>query len=61
MLCLKNAQNCNVMVMSLTAFDSLNVAQLNALKKHHQLLTIAIPTIEKIGGGSVRCMMAELF
>jgi hypothetical protein len=61
MLCLTNTQNSNVLVMSLTAFDSLNVAQLNALKKHHQILTITIPTIEKIGGGSVRCMMAELF
>ncbi len=53
MLCLRNTQNINVLVMSLTAFDSLNVAQLNALKKHHQILTIPIPTIEKIGGGSV--------
>lgn len=61
MLCLKNKQNKHVMVMSLTAFDALNVVQINALKKHHQLLPIAIPTIEKIGGGSVRCMMAELF
>jgi hypothetical protein len=61
MLCLKNKQNSNIMVMSHTAFDALNVVQINALKKHHQLLTIAIPTIEKIGGGSVRCMMAELF
>lgn len=61
MLCLKNAQNYNMMVMSLTAFDSLNAAQLNSLKKYHQILTIAIPSIEKIGGGSVRCMMAELF
>jgi hypothetical protein len=36
MLCLRNTQNINVLVMSLTAFDSLNVAQLNALKKHHR-------------------------
>lgn len=61
MLCLKNSQNNNILVMSFTAFDALNVVQINALKKHHQLLSIAIPTIEKIGGGSVRCMMAELF
>jgi hypothetical protein len=61
MLCLKNSQNNNVLVMSFTAFDSLNVVQLNALKKHHQIITIPIPSIEKIGGGSVRCMMAELF
>ncbi len=61
MLCLKNSQNNNALVMSFTAFDALNVVQLNALKKHHQIITIAIPSIEKIGGGSVRCMMAELF
>ena len=61
MLCLKNSQNNNILVMSFTAFDALNVVQINALKKYHQLLSIAIPTIEKIGGGSVRCMMAELF
>jgi len=61
MLCLKNSQNNNVLVMSFTAFDSLNVVQLNALKKHHQIIAIPIPSTEKIGGGSVRCMMAELF
>lgn len=61
MLCLKNSQNNNLLVMSFTAFDALNVVQLNALKKQHQIITIAIPCIEKIGGGSVRCMMAELF
>jgi hypothetical protein len=60
MLCLKNKKNEQVMVISRTAFDAINVVQLNALKKYHQILTIDIPTIEKIGGGSVRCMMAEL-
>lgn len=61
MLCLKNKHNENVMVMSQTAYHSLNVVQLNAIKKHHKILSVPIPSIEKIGGGSVRCMMAELF
>lgn len=61
MLCLKNNKGQNILVMSQTAYDSLNVVQINSLKKHHHLFPIAIPTIEKIGGGSVRCMMAELF
>lgn len=61
MLCLKNIKNQNFMLMSLTAYHSLNVVQINAIKKHHQIMAIPIPTIEKIGGGSVRCMMAELF
>ncbi|MFN7691398.1 MAG: arginine deiminase-related protein [Bacteroidota bacterium] len=28
---------------------------------HHELLPVSISHIEKIGGGSARCMMAELF
>jgi len=61
MLCLKNKQGQNMFVMSLTAYDSLEQQQLKALSKNQTLLAIPIPTIEKIGGGSVRCMMAELF
>ncbi|MBL7728886.1 MAG: hypothetical protein JNM68_14415, partial [Dinghuibacter sp.] len=26
-----------------------------------RILTVPVPTIESIGGGSIRCMMAELF
>ncbi|HRG59707.1 MAG TPA: arginine deiminase-related protein [Bacteroidia bacterium] len=61
MLCLKNKQNQSIMLMSNTAYHSLNVVQINAIKKHHKILSLPIPSIEKIGGGSVRCMMAELF
>ena len=61
MLCLKNKQGQNILVMSQTAYDSLNQQQLKELSKNHNLLAIPITSIEKIGGGSVRCMMAELF
>jgi hypothetical protein len=50
-----------VLVMSQTAFDCLTKEQIDQLKKHTDLLTVDIPSIEKIGGGSARCMMAEIF
>ncbi|MDQ3102086.1 MAG: arginine deiminase-related protein, partial [Bacteroidota bacterium] len=31
------------------------------LHKHGQLVPVAIPTVEIVGGGSVRCMLAENF
>lgn len=48
-------------VLSATAFNAFNKNQLNALKKYGVLLPIDISVIEKVGGGSVRCMMAEVF
>lgn len=49
------------LVMSKTAHDSLTPEQLSTMKKHTDILIVEIPTIEKIGGGSARCMMAEVF
>ncbi|WP_255502049.1 citrulline utilization hydrolase CtlX [Algoriphagus sp. AK58] len=48
-------------VMSQAAFDSLNVGQIQQIEKYTTIISPAIPTIEKLGGGSVRCMMAEVF
>lgn len=50
-----------ILVMSQTAFDSLTVAQKAQIEKYCELFPIAIPTIETIGGGSARCMIAEIF
>lgn len=61
MLELKNADDDTLIVLSETAYQSLNQNQVEQLSKHGKLVTIAIPTIEKIGGGSIRCMIAELF
>ena len=48
-------------VMSQAALDSLNVGQIQQIEKYTTLISPAIPTIEKLGGGSARCMMAEIF
>ena len=49
-----------VIVLSTTALHSLDPAQRRILESHAELLAVAIPTIEHIGGGGVRCMLAEL-
>lgn len=61
MLELRNGQGERFTVMSDSAFRSLNAAQIQTIGKFTTILSIKIPTIEKIGGGSVRCMMAEIF
>jgi hypothetical protein len=48
------------LIMSEQAYSTLNAAQLKSLEKYNPLLPISIPTIEALGGGSTRCMMAEI-
>ncbi|MEO7081279.1 MAG: arginine deiminase-related protein [Flavobacteriales bacterium] len=47
--------------LSEQAHRSLQSDQIRQLGKHGDLVPVAIPTIETIGGGSVRCMLAENF
>jgi hypothetical protein len=61
MLQVKNNKGEKFLVMSKTAHDSLYEDQREKLSSRNKLLTVSIPTIEKIEGGSVRCMMAEIF
>jgi len=62
MLQLRNKQNETILVMSEAAYSSLTDDQLVKLKKHNDhLLHFPIHLIEQCGGGSVRCMIAELF
>ncbi len=61
MLQVKTDDGVPVLVMSKSAFDSLDKNQITILENHTKILTIPIPTIEHFGGGSVRCMMAEIF
>jgi len=49
------------LIMSEQAYSTLNAAQLKSLEKYNPLLPISIPTIEALGGGSTRCMMAEIY
>jgi hypothetical protein len=48
-------------VMSQAALDSLNVGQIQQIEKYTTIISPSIPIIEKLGGGSARCMMAEIF
>ena len=61
MLQVKNEKGETFLVMSEQAFQSLKPAQISQIENHTKILFSSIPTIEKLGGGSVRCMMAEVF
>ncbi len=50
-----------VIVMSAQARSSLRPEQLGALGRHGRIISSPVPTIERAGGGSVRCMLAEIF
>ncbi len=50
----------SLIVMSEQAFNSLNTDQINALEKHGRLIYSPLYTIEKYGGGSARCMIADV-
>lgn len=61
MLQVKNKKGKNFTLLSRTAYMSLTKEQKTILQHHTTLLPVDIQTIETIGGGSVRCMMAEIF
>lgn len=61
MLQVRSQSGRTFLVMSDQAFKSLSPAQISQVKAHTEILHIPIPTIETFGGGSVRCMMAEVF
>lgn len=61
MLQVKNQREEKFLLMSQTAFESLRKEQIRMLEAYSRLLPVSIPTIEEIEGGSVRCMMAEIF
>lgn len=50
-----------LVVMSSTAFHSLSASQRDMLELFASIAHAPIPTIERVGGGSARCMMAEIF
>ena len=56
----KNDFGDHLIVMSQTAYDSLREDQLAVLGGFGEILPVSIPYIEAVGGGSARCMMAEI-
>jgi hypothetical protein len=61
MLQLKSKAGQCILVMSSAAKKSLNVGQIAALEKYCKIVAPEITTIETNGGGSARCMIAEIF
>ncbi|QBA64831.1 citrulline utilization hydrolase CtlX [Muriicola soli] len=49
------------LVMSSAAYNSLNPEQIEAINRHCEIIHSPLETIETCGGGSARCMMAEIF
>lgn len=58
---LKSIDKKSKIVMSSSAYEGFTPSQRTTLKKYGALVTVAIPTIETVGGGSARCMIAEIF
>ncbi len=50
----------NLIVLSQGALGCLQAAQRRRLESHGNLVAVDIPVIERLGGGGVRCMLAEI-
>ena len=61
MLQVKGANDKTYMVMSTAAFKSLTSEQIIIIENHSKIIHSDLTTIETCGGGSARCMMAEVF
>jgi hypothetical protein len=61
MLEVQNKNQERLLVLSQTAYDAFSPEQRELLGRDKTLVPISIPTIETIGGGSARCMLAEIF
>ncbi len=57
----KNMAGERLIVMSQTAYEAFTDAQKQQLAKYGELLPVKIDLIEQTGGGSARCMLAEVF
>ena len=61
MLEVKGNDGKRYLVMSSSAYHSLTKKQISQLEQHVTILHSSLDTIEACGGGSARCMMAEIF
>lgn len=61
MLQVQNSAGEKILVMSSQAYSSLQPAQIKKLECYNRILHAPLTTIETNGGGSARCMMAEIF
>ncbi|MCO6174234.1 arginine deiminase-related protein [Flavobacterium sp. NRK F10] len=61
MLQVKGQNEERFLVMSNAAYQSLTQEQIAKIEKHCKIIYASLDTIEACGGGSARCMMAEVF
>lgn len=61
MLQVLGANDKKILVMSADAHQSLTKEQVKKIERHCEILSSDLSTIETCGGGSARCMMAEVF
>ncbi|MBK7884020.1 MAG: amidinotransferase [Chitinophagaceae bacterium] len=61
MLALKTSHNKDILALSQSAFNILTRVQTKAIEKFCEMVPLPIHTIETVGGGSARCMIAEIF
>ncbi|MDH6252062.1 hypothetical protein M2347_001789 [Chryseobacterium sp. H1D6B] len=61
MLQVQNTEGEKFLVMSQTAYQSLTQEQVSAIEKYCEIIYSDLNTIEVNGGGSARCMLAEVF
>ena len=61
MLLVKNKKDEKILVLSQTGLTTLRKEQIQMLEAYARLLPLDVSMIEKVEGGSVRCMIAEIF
>ena len=57
----RNINNEAKFLISSSGLNALDLKQIKFIERYYDIVEVNIPTIEKIGGGSVRCMVLELF
>lgn len=57
----RNSDNENCLIMSETAHKAFSVEQKEALARYCRIICVPLEVIEDTGGGSARCMIAEIF
>lgn len=61
MLQVHNDEGKKFLVMSQSAYQSLSPSQIESIEKYSEIIYSDLNTIETNGGGSARCMLAEVF
>ena len=58
---LRSRSGATLLAVSQRAWAAFTPAQRTALERHAQPVAVGIPTIETVGGGGIRCLLAEIF